>query len=207
MRITGGTLSRRRLRVPKSGLRPTQDRVRESLFARLTPVLAGARVLDLFGGTGALGLEAWSRGAETVSWVEAHRPTYELLEQNVRELCGDGARADLRVCFGDAAVFLRNAPAEPYSLIFADPPYAGSLRGAGRGGSPRFSARSEPAEGWPALLLERLAAPGWLRSDGYLVLEQGSGEPAPEHPHWQLTTERVYGTTRVRLFTPVAGNV
>jgi 16S rRNA (guanine966-N2)-methyltransferase len=201
MRITGGTLSGRHLRVPRQGMRPTQDRVRESLFARLAPVLEGARVLDLFGGTGALGLEAWSRGAASVAWVEMHAATVKLLEQNVEELCG-GTGAAVQVFHMDVASYLQHPPREPFSLIFADPPYAGSLRNAGKGGSPRFSARSEPAQGWPMLLLEQLAAPGWLDADGYLILEQGANEPEPDHPYWKLTTERVYGITRLRVFTP-----
>jgi 16S rRNA (guanine966-N2)-methyltransferase len=182
-------------------MRPTQDRVRESLFARLMPILPGARVLDLFGGTGALGLEALSRGAESVCWVEAHAATCQLLKKNVAELCGERC-GDLRICNDDVAHFLRHPPSDPFTLVVADPPYAGSLRNAGKGGAPRFSARSEPAEGWPAYMLDQLATPGWLTPDGYLILEQGANEPEPKHPYWQLTTERVYGITQVRVFAP-----
>src|SRR5690606_31922326 len=114
MRIIGGRLRGRALRAPKGReTRPTTDRVREALFNLLAArrPLEGARVLDLFAGTGALGLEALSRGAARVVFVEAHAPTLRLAPQNA---------ADPR---GPAVALLRRPPAERFALAFADPPY------------------------------------------------------------------------------------
>ena len=87
MRITSGHLKGRTIRVPAAGVRPSQDRLRESLFSSLGGRLDGWRVLDLFAGSGALGLEAWSRGAHEVVWIESHPRTFAVLRENVRALC------------------------------------------------------------------------------------------------------------------------
>lgn len=116
MRITGGTLKGRSVRVPdRPGLRPTSARVREALFHHLSPRLDGARVLDAFGGSGVLSLEAWSRGAGSVICLERDRVAARQVRDTVKAL---GAEVDVRV--RDA----RRAPDGPFDLILADPPYA-----------------------------------------------------------------------------------
>lgn len=123
MRIIGGEWRRRRLAVPAvEGLRPTPDRVRETLFNWLGQRLDGQHCLDLFAGSGALGLEAASRGAASVTLIDADpRVVRHLLAQ--REALGAGDR--VRVQQGDALHFLRDAePLPAFDLVFLDPPYA-----------------------------------------------------------------------------------
>ena len=123
MRITGGRLSGRRLRVPRRDVRPTADRVRESLFARLGD-LAGKRVLDLFAGSGALGFEALSRGARHVTFVDRSNAVLEVVRANASAL---GVEAEVAVRRGEALAVLPRLAAEPgYDLAFVDPPYTGA---------------------------------------------------------------------------------
>jgi 16S rRNA (guanine966-N2)-methyltransferase len=125
MRVIAGTYGGRRLAAPRgSQTRPTSDRVREALFSILGP-LDGARVLDLYAGSGALGIEALSRGAVWATFVERARPAVAALEANLEGL---GIGAD--VARTDARAFLRDASAQrhTYDLVFLDPPY----RQAGR---------------------------------------------------------------------------
>ncbi len=120
-RVIAGRWGGRRLRTPPgSGTRPTSDRVRESLFASLTSMFGGLddlRVLDLYAGSGALGLEAVSRGAASADLVESDRRAAQVAQQNVRDL---GAAA--RVHRTSAASFVGSA-AGPYDLVLLDPPY------------------------------------------------------------------------------------
>ena len=125
VRIIGGHWRGTRLSVPQSpGLRPTSDRVRETLFNWLMPVLPGARVLDLFAGSGSLGLEALSRGAASVQLVEADAQ----LASNLKNL---GVRLDaanqLGVHAGDALAWLRGAPEGMFDIAFVDPPFDAGL--------------------------------------------------------------------------------
>lgn len=133
MRVIGGAERGRRLRAPR-GLRtrPTADRVREALFDILGPAIRGMRVLDLFAGTGAVGIEALSRGAARAVFVERDREALRVLRANLAALGLDRARA--RVVAGDA---LASLPAlgrseAPFDLVFADPPYAGDLAARAR---------------------------------------------------------------------------
>lgn len=151
-RIIAGTWRRRRCRFPAGGgIRPTPDRVRETLFNWLEPRIAGARCLDLFAGSGALGLEALSRGAGHAVFVERDREAAAAIKDNLATLGGDA-----EVVAGDAAVYLAGAP-ELYDVVFLDPPFAsGALTAA----------------------CERLAA-GWLAADARVYLEypRTAGEP------------------------------
>jgi 16S rRNA (guanine966-N2)-methyltransferase len=123
MRIVAGELGGRRLRVPRDGrVRPTADRVREAWMSILTPELDGARVLDLFAGSGALGLEALSRGAASATFVELAPASLEALRANVEAL-GVGPRATVHR--GDALRFAQALGRGAYDVAFADPPYAG----------------------------------------------------------------------------------
>ena len=124
VRIIGGSLRGRRIPVPDvPGLRPTPDRVRETLFNWLAPYIAGARVLDLFAGTGALGLEAASRGAAEVTLVESQRAAQLALQETLQKLALPG----VRMVTGDAMGFLASAVGE-YDVIFLDPPFAAGLQ-------------------------------------------------------------------------------
>lgn len=133
MRVIAGHLGGRRLVAPRGlATRPTTDRVREALFSTLASV-AGARVLDLYAGTGALGIEALSRGAESAVFVESARPALAALRENLaslglaggaRESSGAGAPARvLAEPVARAVLRLATASAEPFDLVFADPPY------------------------------------------------------------------------------------
>jgi 16S rRNA (guanine966-N2)-methyltransferase len=121
MRIVAGRLGGRRLAVPKDArVRPTSDRVRGAWMSILGDELAGARVLDLYAGSGALGLEALSRGAESVVFVELNPPSLRALEANIAAL-GVGSRVTVRR--GDALRYAGRLAAGAFDLAFADPPY------------------------------------------------------------------------------------
>lgn len=126
VRIIGGRWRSRRIEVPVAeGLRPTGDRIRETLFNWLGQSLAGQRCLDLFAGTGVLGFEALSRGAQSVDWVERNAPTARKLKatleafQSSDPLAGQGA-----VHHADALTFLHARRDRAYDLVFLDPPFA-----------------------------------------------------------------------------------
>ena len=124
-RIVAGALGGRRLAVPAGDrTRPTSDRVREALFSTLESLvdLAGARVADLYAGSGAVGLEALSRGASSALLVEADPKVARILRDNVRAL---GAETAAQVLTGKVAqVLTAGNPQPPYDVVFADPPYA-----------------------------------------------------------------------------------
>lgn len=130
MRIIGGHDRGRRLRAPRGrGTRPTADRVRVSLFDVLGPGIAGARVLDLFAGTGAVGLEALSRGAARVVFVERDPTALGALRANLAAI--GASRAAARVLAGDVLRVMPGLGAEegPFDVVFIDPPYATGLAG------------------------------------------------------------------------------
>jgi len=147
LRIIGGVWRSRRIRFPgDSGLRPTPDRVRETLFNWLGPWVEGRRVLDLFAGSGALGLEALSRGAAEAVFVECSRVAADALKANAAALGASGATVECT----DALDFLDRTGGE-FDLVFIDPPYASAL--------------ARPA-------LERLLTGHFLRQGGYVYLEE-----------------------------------
>ena len=167
--------------MPKAGkVRPTQDRVREALFSILGGRVAGARFLDLFAGSGAVGLEALSRGAAEVCWVEAVPRVLGTLKRNVDTLCdGQG-----RIVGQDAVRFLKKGLAErPFDVIFADPPYADGGR------EPRLVEMLEAARGR-----------GWLAAAGLFILEQSASEPAVTVAGWGVADERTYGAARLVFY-------
>ena len=125
VRIIGGRWRGTRLLVADvEGLRPTSDRARETLFNWLQPMLPGARVLDLFAGSGVLGLEAVSRGAREAVLVERDASLCAALRDSVARLQADAA---VQVVCGDAQAFLRGRDAAPFDLVFVDPPFAQDL--------------------------------------------------------------------------------
>ena len=177
MRITGGELRGRILAVPKSGaIRPTQDRVREALFSMLAPELPNADVLDLFAGTGAVGLEAVSRGARRATFVETDRRHVTTIKANIESL---GATDKASVIVADAYRWIASYFGPGFSMAFADPPYAlGEERGY-------------------AFVLETLARRGVVREGGLFVAEMTAVQTAEETPGWELLRDRTYGKTRI----------
>jgi len=123
-RIIAGKARGLRLDVPGSGTRPTSDRVRESLFGALesSDAIVGSRVLDLYAGSGALGLEALSRGARSVDLVERSRPAAAIVRRNIGTVVRSMTDATARVHESAVLAFLRRATG-PYDLVFTDPPY------------------------------------------------------------------------------------
>ncbi|TDX96921.1 16S rRNA (guanine966-N2)-methyltransferase [Amycolatopsis arida] len=173
-RIVAGRAGGRRLRVPSRGTRPTSERVREALFNALESAgeLAGARVLDLYAGSGALGLEALSRGAADALFVEADRTAAEVLRGNVAALGLGGTVRQGRV----EAVVAGPAPA-PFDVVLADPPYA--LAGA------QLTA-----------VLADLAAGGWVGAGALVVVERDRRTGEPEWPAgFTALRARRYGDT------------
>lgn len=183
MRITGGIARGRPIRVP-AGIRPTQDRVRAALFNMLAAGVEGRRVLDLFAGSGALGLEAWSRGAAFVCWVERNARVARVLRANLQAL---GVDAERGICVeADVFDFLRRANVfGPYDVILADPPYAS-------GGSKDLLEKTLPA----------LRSPSILVPDGLVVWELPGREAIPGIEGWEIVRDRVYGDTRLFLLRP-----
>jgi 16S rRNA (guanine966-N2)-methyltransferase len=182
MRITGGEFGGRHLRAPTGDrVRPTQGRVRGALFSMLAAEVPGARVLDLFAGTGAVGLEALSRGAAAVVWVESDRRHCQALRANAAAL-GQGAAG--RVVCADCVRWLRGAPeaGAAFDLVFADPPYAWAL-----------------ANGFGVIAV-RLRDGGWLRPGGWFVAEQPASLAPDAWDGWVLLRDRVYGETRLAVY-------
>lgn len=184
-RIVAGQAGGRRLVVPKGdGTRPTSDRVREALFSALDArgAVRGARVLDLYAGSGALGLEAASRGAASVVLVESARPAVEAARRNVTELALTG----VSVVLSSVERFLAGSPSGPADLVLLDPPYP--LR------------EPEVAAVLTALVGAGDDAVGWLRAGALVVVERSSRSPEPSWPAGLVRTSvRRYGETAIWL--------
>jgi 16S rRNA (guanine966-N2)-methyltransferase len=180
-RIISGQARGRRLSVPSAGTRPTSDRVREALFSALDShwreqdmAWRDIVVLDLYAGTGALGLEALSRGARSAVLVERNRAAARTMSQNVEVVACPGATVLVR----DAAQLASTPPPhEPANLVFADPPYdvpAATIAG----------------------MLDALLAAGWIRADATIVVERPERDPQTPLPAgWRLDRRRPYGDT------------
>ena len=183
MRVVGGRLKGRNLASPSSrDIRPTADRLRESLFNILIHAyddpIADSRVLDLFAGTGALGLEAHSRGAAFVLFVDDGAEARALLRGNVDALGAGGAT---KVYRRDATRLGPAHPMEPYSLLFLDPPY-------GKGLAER--ALTSAKEG------------GWLTPDALVVVEEAAGVDFAAPHGFEEIERREYGDTQVVFLKP-----
>ncbi|MFO7309541.1 MAG: 16S rRNA (guanine(966)-N(2))-methyltransferase RsmD [Pseudomonadota bacterium] len=178
MRIVAGRFKGRPLAGPRTdAIRPTSDRLREALFNVLTHAyddpVAGARVLDLFAGTGAMGLEAVSRGAAFALLVDNGAEARGVIRANVDAL---GAAGLTRIFRRDATRLGPAKPLEPFSLVFCDPPY-----GKGLGERALASARDG----------------GWLAPDALVVLEEASSSPVVPPEGFRLLEERLYGDSKV----------
>jgi len=183
MRVIAGSAGGIRLAVPKRGVRPTMDRVKAAIFSSLGDIIAGARVLDLFAGSGALGIEALSRGACSVVFVEADRQSAEIIEGNLARTKLNG-----RVREQDVFDFLQHASgAEIFDVVFADPPYE----------------KTEAGERFTEKLLANEALFQLLDPDGIFVLEKRPAEALPETKLWRLIRQKTYGATEVLFFSRI----
>lgn len=179
-RIIGGVAGGRRIAVPPRGTRPTTDRVRESLFNILTARrdLTGVAVLDLFAGSGALGLEALSRGAASALFVESDPRSAAVIARNADALGLAGAAAVRR---GAAANVLAAEAANPVDLVLADPPY-------------------DVAAAEVEAVLAALATHGWVRTGTVAVVERpAAGAPLTWPAGWSAWPPRGYGDTRLEM--------
>lgn len=178
VRIVGGALRGRRLRVPDRGVRPTSERSREAVFDILGPErVAGAHVLDLYAGTGALGVEALSRGAETADFLEGNRTVARALRENLERL---GLSERARVHEADLSrISLPPGVEGPFDLVFLDPPYEGAA-----------------GSRW----LLRLAGMPWPSRGGLIVYERRKGTLVPIPHGLTLATERTYSETSVAFY-------
>ena len=175
MRVIGGHDRGRRLRAPRGlATRPTADRVRVTLFDVLGPAVAGARVLDLFAGTGAVGIEALSRGAARVVLVERDQSALRALRANLTAL--GAPRAAARVMAGDVLRLLPELGAQegPFDLVFLDPPYATALA---------------------ARTLEGLAATRICRAGTEVVVQHSTRTSLPAVPGLARTAGRASSAT------------
>jgi 16S rRNA (guanine966-N2)-methyltransferase len=177
LRIVGGQWRGRRFSFPATeGLRPTGDRVRETLFNWLQGVVHGARCADLFAGSGVLGLEALSRGADHCDFVDTSAAALRSIEAHLAALrAGDRARCHRQ----SAESFLQQA-LEPYDIVFVDPPFGGRL--------------VEPC-------CKLLAARGLLAAEARVYIETGLDDPPPAVPGaWTLHRDKRAGGVAYRLF-------
>lgn len=175
MRITGGTLVRRRFLVPPmvddGSVRPTPDRVREAVFSMIAHEIRDAFVLDIFAGSGAHGFEALSRGARFVQFIEKNPRVAAVIKENIKAL---GLLDEARVDIADATNIARMMPLEKAQVIFLDPPYTIKLD-----------------QDYFKAMLELLA------DDGIIVYRCFKKEIPPIDEHFVVVRDRVYGGTRV----------
>ena len=183
MRVIAGSAGGIRLAVPKRGVRPTMDRVKGAIFSSLGEVVAGARVLDLFAGSGALGIEALSRGAASARFIEADRQSAETIERNLAKTKSKG-----RVRRQDVFDFLRHVSGtETFQVIFADPPYE----------------KTKDGESYTEKLVTNEVLPRLLDSGGVFVLEKRPNETLHEMKLWRIIRGKTYGATEVLFLSAI----
>jgi 16S rRNA (guanine966-N2)-methyltransferase len=187
LRIIAGSAGGLHLQSPPSGLRPTMDRVRAAVFSSLGERVPSAKCLDLFAGTGAMGLEALSRGAESCLFVEQKRANATCIERNLeRTKLGD--HKNTRVLQIDAMAYVeRRAPAGAFDLIFADPPYF---------------LQNDQMVNFPAMLLASEKLRQALASAGMLVLEKNPLAPCAIPSTRELRKSKRYGITEINYLVP-----
>lgn len=183
VRIIAGKAGRTAIRVPSSVTRPTTDFVRQAVFSILAARVVGARVLDLFAGSGALGLEALSRGAASCVFVENHRQATSVITKNLEKSKLTGGR----VVTGAVDAFLRRDTAQ-YDLVFADPPY--------------WKHPGDADE--VAALLDAATIPPRLAAEGWFIAEVSSAYRPPPTPVFELVERRAYGSSAVLLYRAAA---
>lgn len=180
MRIIGGRLKGRQLKAFKADhIRPTTDRVKESLFNILQAEIPEARILDLFAGTGNLGIEAHSRGASEVIAVESHPKSIEIIKKNLEALQLSG----IQVVRKDVFQFLKGPLAPPFDIIFVDPPFTEVLADK---------------------VMQALADGRWVKLSGWIAIESAKKEPiADVYGSLSLQDRRNYGDKVLSLFQKV----
>jgi 16S rRNA (guanine966-N2)-methyltransferase len=177
MRVIAGSAGGIHLTVPQRGVRPTMDRVKAAIFSSLADQVIDALILDLFAGSGGLGIEALSRGAASVLFVEKDRQSIRAIEKNL-------AKTNLRGRVRQQEVFdflRRSSFAEKFRIIFADPPYE----------------KTKSGERFIEKLLADKRLPQLLEPDGVFVLEKQPGEKLPETASWTAVRARTYGATEI----------
>lgn len=182
MRIIGGIYKGLKLKVPKvEGLRPTYDKVREALFDILGENSQGISFLDLFAGSGSVGLEALSRGAQHVVFVEAHRQVINVLKYNISLFTGVEVER-IRVIHADVmkAISLLRKEQKRFDVIFSDPPYL----------NPNLNLE----------VLEASVSQGILNVDGIIIIEQSIRSPTPRVDKLYLLLEKRYGETKLLFY-------
>ena len=184
MRVIAGRAGGVRLVSPNRGVRPTMDRVKAAIFSSLGEMVIGARVLDLFAGSGALGIEALSRGAESAVFVEEVRDSVQTIEKNLVK-----TKLAARVRPQDVFRFLKSASdlAGTFRIIFADPPYE----------------KMESGDRFTDKLLADVNLPKLLDEGGLFVLEKRPAENLPENKNWKLVRQKTYGATEVLFLSAI----
>jgi 16S rRNA (guanine966-N2)-methyltransferase len=175
VRVIAGSAGGLRLEVPAHGVRPTMDRVKAAIFSSLGDKVLGARVLDLFAGTGGLGIEALSRGAASAIFVESDSRATKTIERNIAT-----THVQAQLYARDVFDFLRHASGA-FDIIFADPPYE----------------RAAGGESFTHLLLNHPTLPALLAPEGIFVLEKRPQESLPQYAAWSFLRARRYGATEV----------
>lgn len=177
LRIIGGDWRSRRLTFPAvGGVRPTPSRVRETLFNWLMAVLPGARCLDLFAGSGVLGLESLSRGARETQFVDHTRALCDALEANLGLLKSDGGKV---IC-QDVTTFLSHPAETPFDILLMDPPFR---------------------QDWLTRILPLIAGNGWVTQGSWVYIEHESELASVAVPeNWSLHREKIAGQVCYRLY-------
>ena len=181
LRIIGGKWRGRKLQFPDvEGLRPTGDRIRETVFNWLAPDIIGAHCLDLFAGSGAMGMEALSRGASSATLVEKDQSAADALHQHRQLLSADNAE----IIHADALRWLSSAaPDNPFKIVFLDPPFSEQLL---------------------APAIEQLENRQLLAESALIYIETPGDQPSPYTPaNWQLCKSKITGQVRYQLFQRV----
>lgn len=180
MRIIAGKAGRTAIKVPPAVTRPTTDFVRQAIFSILGERVENARVLDLFAGSGAIGLEALSRGAASCVFVDEHRQACNVINENLTKARLDGGRA----VKADVVTHLKR-DAATYDLIFADPPYW-----------KHYGDKDHIADLFKTGLLGPRLAP-----DGWFIAEVSANRKSPEADGFTLSDRREYGGSAILLYT------
>ena len=178
MRISGGEWGGRPLKPPPRGTRPTSEKVREAVFSSLAKRIPDSSFLDLFAGSGAMGLEAASRGAKKVVMVENNRKASALIRENMGNL---GAPATVECASTDGMAYVQRGGAR-FDLIFADPPYEWG------------------SNSWREKLMQAIAWNRMLNRDGLFVAEMQSNVQEREVPGWERVRVKAYGGTRLEYW-------
>ncbi|MFT3990702.1 MAG: 16S rRNA (guanine(966)-N(2))-methyltransferase RsmD [Luteolibacter sp.] len=179
MRIIAGKAGRIAIKVPSAVARPTTDFVRQAIFSILSESIDGARVLDLFAGSGALGLEALSRGAATCTFVEENNKATAVITENLAKSRLEGGQ----IAKSDVATFLKRDLSR-YDFIFADPPYY----------------KHHGDKNHIGLLLSQELIIPHLNPNGYFIAEISANQQTPDSPGLNLISRREYGSSAILIF-------